>query len=235
MYGKFFSTILALFFLYNVQAQQSGEVEKLTPEIPGDIVIDAGFNLSLNQTDTMNFHWFRSKSAAITFVKPFDVGNKFSFRPGIGVSLEKLGTKQNISIDYVEINDTTTVVGYTSIPGKTVKSQLAMNFIELPVEMRYNFAGNDAKGGFFISLGLTAGYRFEVKTKEKFETINGKFKVKRKNDYGIEKLRFGAHARIGVGKFNVFYKYYFTDVFNNAPHGMEELSYSTVGISVGGF
>ena len=75
------------------KGQLSEEVKKVTPELPGEILVDFGFNLINNNPDEMNMNWWRSKSAAIWFVKPFDLSDKIAFRPGVGVSLEKLGTK----------------------------------------------------------------------------------------------------------------------------------------------
>ena len=217
------------------KGQLSEEVKKVTPELPGEILVDFGFNLINNAPDEMDMNWWRSKSVAIWFVKPFDLSNKISFRPGIGVNLEKLGTKDPYSVGYIENELGQTVLGYRDIPGNTVKSQLALNYAEIPIEMRYHFSGND-KNGVYLALGGTFAFLFDDKTKIKYEISRGTIIEKNKDNIQTSKTRLSAYGRIGFGAFGAFYKWYFTDIFTNAgPPGTMETSYSTIGISVSGF
>jgi len=49
------------------------------------------------------------------------------------------------------------------------------------------------------------------------------------------KLRFGGTGRIGIGPVSIFYKHYFTPVFNGSSIYSNDISMSTIGITVTGF
>ncbi len=221
---------------YISKGQLSEEVKKITPEIPGEIAVDFGFNLINNAPDEMDMNWWRSKSVGIYFIKPFDLSKKMSFRPGIGLSLEKLGTKDPYSVGYIYVDSLQgTALGFRDIPGSTVKSQLSLNFVEIPVEFRYNFRGNDKKG-MYLAVGGAFGFLFDDKTKIKYEVGGETIKEKIKDNFHTSGNRLSAYGRFGIGMFGVFYKWYFTDVFTNSgPPGTEDTSYSTIGISISGF
>ncbi|MBU2915571.1 MULTISPECIES: outer membrane beta-barrel protein [Reichenbachiella] len=210
-------------------AQLSEEVTKKTPELPGELMVDFGFNLMTGKpgywSDT---HWWRSKSVAIYFVKPFELSKKIEFRPGIGVSLDKLGSKNGdfLGDKYEDVDDDWS---YT-------KAQYSLNYAEIPMEFRFNITGNDHKASPFISVGGMAGIIFDQKTKVKYDLDGKTRKIKEKGDQGTSKLRLGAQARIGWGSFSIFYKQYFTPVFTSrGPLDGEDITYSTIGVSISGF
>ncbi|WP_109832937.1 outer membrane beta-barrel protein [Reichenbachiella versicolor] len=228
-------------------AQLSEEVEKLTPEFPGEVQIDFGFNLSNGRPAELDFNWFRSKSFAFYYIKPMEVSPNFSFRPGIGLSLEKLGQKHNRTIvNTVEFESTADGVQvpvqtltYDTIQGNGIgefkKSQIALNHVELPFELRYHVGGRN-KNKIFIGVGASAALLFEAHTKVKYEKFGHMYKEKQKDDFNLSRFRYTAFGRIGIGSFGFFYKWHFTDVFSSgAPEGADKLGYSTVGISLSGF
>lgn len=221
-----------------VQAQQTEEVKKKTPELPGQIVVDFGFNSVSDNPSNLPYHWWRSKSLGIYFVKSYEFLNKFEFRPGLGVSLEKLGHAKNMDIfTYGEGADGTDTLGFATVLGSGLKkNQLAVNYIELPVEVRFNFSGNEKKDGVFLAIGGSAAYRIESHTKLKYsDEFGNKMKAKQKNDFGLSRLRLGAQGRLGYRSFSVFYKTYFTKVFGSSgPTGTADMVYSTIGISLSG-
>ncbi|MFY0626454.1 MAG: outer membrane beta-barrel protein [Reichenbachiella sp.] len=216
--------------------QLSTETKKMTPDLPGEILVDFGFNFARSEPSEMDFNWFRSKSLGVYFVKPFDIGKNMSFRPGIGISMEKLGTTDEYTIGYVENTDGSTSLEFVPIPGDVTKSQLALNFIEVPVELRYNFGGNKGKGGFYLGLGGAIGFMVDGHTKTKYEYLGRKIKTMSYDEFSFNKTRLGVSGRIGFRGFGLFYKYYFSEVFNSgSPAGTEDLAYSTIGLTVSGF
>ncbi|MEP2026486.1 MAG: outer membrane beta-barrel protein [Reichenbachiella sp.] len=220
------------------KAQLTEEIKKKTPELPGQIMIDFGFNLSKDNPSNMDYNWWRSKSVGLYFVKSFEFSKKLELRPGIGVSLEKFGHVDNMEVfAYGEDATGADTLGFSTVLGGDLKkNQLAVNYIEAPVEVRFNLNGNEKKDGMFLAIGGSAAYRFESHTKIKYEDEFGnKMKAKTKNDFGLNKIRLGAYARLGYRSFSVFYKTYFTDVFSSSgPTGTADMTYSTIGISLTG-
>ncbi|WP_176214765.1 outer membrane beta-barrel protein [Reichenbachiella faecimaris] len=220
------------------KAQLTEEVKKKTPELPGQIMLDFGFNSSSNQPTNLPYHWWRSKSVGLYFVKSFEFAKKFELRPGIGVSLEKFGHSKNMEVfAYGEDADGTDTLGFSTVLGGSLKkNQLAVNYFDIPVEIRFNFNGNEKKDGLFLAVGGSAAYRFESHTKIKYQDEFGnKMKDKKKNDFGLNKIRLGASARLGYRSFSVFYKTYFTNIFySSGPTGTADMTYSTIGISLTG-
>lgn len=236
--------IFALFAVFTMtaghfaKAQLTEEVKKKTPELPGQIMIDFGFNSSINTPSNLPYHWWRSKSVGLYFVKSYEFSKKFEFRPGIGVSLEKFGHSKNMEVfAYFEDATGTDTLSFTPVLGGSLKkNQLAVNYIDVPVEIRFNFSGNEKKDGLFLAVGGSAAYRFESHTKLKYtDEFGNKMKAKQKNDFGLNKIRLGAYGRLGYRSFSVFYKTYFTNVFgSNGPTGTADMLYSTIGISLTG-
>ncbi|UXX80225.1 PorT family protein [Reichenbachiella carrageenanivorans] len=220
------------------KAQLTEEVKKKTPELPGQIMVDFGFNSSSNNPSSMPYHWWRSKSLGLYFVKSFEFSKKLELRPGIGVSLEKFGHAENMDVfSYGEDSNGADTLGFSTVLGGGLKkNQLAVNYIEMPIEVRFNLNGNEKKDGIFLAIGGSAAYRFESHTKIKYtDEFGNKMKDKQKNNFGLNNIRLGAYGRLGYRSFSVFYKTYFTNVFSSdGPIGSENMLYSTIGISLTG-
>jgi len=238
--GIVFIVISGLISTSALLAQNPDEVKKKTPDLPGIIVVDLGFNSWINgpdKKDTLDINWWRSKSLGIYFKKPFEFGKKFSFVPGIGVSLEKFGSNKRIKIGYQFDADGNRFLGYDTIPGKTDKNQLAINFIEIPVEFRYYITGDNKSKGLYIAGGGSTAFRFEAHTKVKFEDDFGTDrKIKERDNFKLSKVRLGVHGRLGFRSVSVFYKHYFTTIFNDGgPPDTGDMAYWTIGVSLSGF
>lgn len=236
VYALFVCMILALG--HSVQAQLTEEVKKKTPELPGQIMADFGFNAVVDNPAVLPYHWWRSKSLGIYFVKPYDFMNKFEFRPGIGLNFEKFGHADNMQVfAYGEDIDGTDSLGFSTVLGGSLKkNQLAVTYIDVPVEVRYNFSGNEDKDGFFIAVGGSAAIRLESHTKLKYtDEFGNKRKTKDKNVFGLNGIRLGAYGRVGYRSLSLFYKTYFTNMFGSSgPIGTGDMLYSTIGISLTG-
>jgi len=238
--GIIVGVISCLFSISALMAQSPDEVNKKTPDLPGIILIDLGFNSWINspaKEDTMDINWWKSKSLGIYFKKPFEFGKKFSFVPGIGVSFEKFGFNNELKIGYQFDVDGNRFMGYDTIPGKTEKNQLVINSIEFPVEFRYYLTEDNKSKGFYIAGGGSAAFRFETHTKVKFvDDYGNNRKIKERDDFKLSKVRLGVYGRLGIRSVSIFYKHYFTTVFKeDGPPGTGDMAYSTIGISLSGF
>ena len=236
-------SVIALLFIGSSfsLAQENEKTTKKTPELPGDIVLDFGFNFVESQPDTMDYNWFRSKSIGLYFVKSFDVSKKIEFRPGIGINIDKFGEKGNRHLlnhvqDTAANNLGNYILGYDTIQGDIKKTQFILSTIEIPVEFKFHLGKGDKRDGLFLSVGGSAAYNFESKTKIKYTDVQGnKTKDKKKSDFNQPKLRFGAYGKLGYRGVSLYYKHYFTNMFNeDGPIGSENTRYSTIGISITG-
>lgn len=220
------------------QAQLTEEVKKKTPELPGQIMVDFGFNSVTDNPSNLPYHWWRSKSLGVYFIKSYEFSKKFELRPGIGINFEKFGHSDNMKVfAYGEDASGADTLGFATVLGGSLKkNQLAVNYVEIPVEVRFNFNGNEKKDGIFIAVGGSAAFRLESHTKLKYtDEFGKKMKTKQKNDFGLNRIRLGAHGKLGYRSFSLFYKTYFTNVFSGSgPIGTSDMLYSTIGVSLTG-
>lgn len=223
---------------FQASAQLSEEVVKRTPELPGEIVVDFGYNLLYNKPSHWNqTHWYRSPSFAVYFTKPVDITDKIEVIPGIGMSFEKYGSR---NADFLEV-DEDVKDPYITIPDNDdiIKAKAGLAAFEIPIELRYNFGGNDDRTSPFISVAPAVAFIYESKLKVKYGVDGEKQKIKQKGDadyLDANKFRFGLQGRIGWGQFAVFYKHYFTPIFEDGGlDGTGETMFSTVGLSISGF
>lgn len=241
MMNKFVFALIACLMLtvgLTAQAQLTEEVEKKTPELPGQIVADFGFNSVTDNPSVLPYHWWRSKSLGIYFVKSYEFMKSFELRPGIGINIEKFGHAKNMEVfTYGEDADGADTLGFSTVLGGGLKkNQLAVAYVEVPVEVRFNLNGNEKKDGLFIAAGGSAAFRVESHTKLKYtDEFGNKMKDKQKNEFGLNRIRLGAYGRIGYRSFSIFYKTYFTNMFSSSgPTGTADMQYTTIGVSLSG-
>lgn len=95
------------------------------------------------------------------------------------------------------------------------KNRLTSTYLRLPLtfEFRSNYHGG--LGRFRFALGPEAGFLLKGTQRLKSDEFG---KQKFKDDYNFTQFRYGAFARMGVGSFGIYTKYYFNDVFENSPN-----------------
>ena len=226
--------LVAFFSINTSKAQLSEEAEKLTPDFPGEIRIDLGFN-ALHKDEASS--WWRSRSFGVYFVKTYELTDRIEFRPSIGWGSEKLAPKKRLLNDYdsVFMNDESLVIN-TPDTTRLLKMTYAINYIDLPLTFRYSFKGHK-QGGMFLELGGQAGLRVESHGKIKYETPNGKRTTlkARSQSLNVSDVRYGVQGRFGIGAFSVFYKHYFSKLGTDFLLHDQEYNMSTIGISLSGF
>jgi len=226
---RIIGAILGLVVVINVNAQ-SNERE-VQPDIPGDIMVDIGFNSFRNHPDFMNIKWFSSRSLSVYYQYTKKISDRFTFNPAIGVSSEKYSFENNLNF---MLNDDRTV-SFDTISGVFLrKNKLVVNYIELPLEIRF-FPTKTIDGeGFFIGLGGVAGYRIESHTNIKYDIGGEKAAEKTRSDFGLQNYRLGAQIRVGWKAISIYSKIYLTDPFNAGPFGANPTTF-TVGLNFTGF
>jgi len=184
---------------------------------------------------------------------PYVLASKFSFNPGIGLSMERwkftngamlidtlgttgnnqitLGTTGNNQIEQYNLLSPTRVYGQLA-----KKSMLVTNYLEVPLEFRFDTKPEDIARSFNVAIGARFGYRLNSFTKVKYKEDGETIKVKDKRGLGLNDFRYGIYTRVGIGGFSWFAFYNLSEMFDTGkgPHG-RDINSLTVGISINGF
>jgi hypothetical protein len=218
------------------------------PDIPGTFVLELGFNRDLSGPDNFSLGFFGSRSVNVYYQYDFRIlKSKFSFVPGIGLSLERFKFKNNALIDYAP-NDLESIAmtspANAAIPG-IKKSMLVTNYIDVPLEIKYSTNPDDPARSFKISVGGRVGFMYDSFNKIKYKENGEVKKLKNKEDFNLSKLRYGLTARIGVGNFSLFGYYNLSPLFEKGKGLSDTLaddstvkndfSTLTIGISLASF
>ena len=187
------------------------------PDIPGTFVLELGFNRDLSAPADFSLGFFGSRSANLYYQYEFRIlKSKFSFVPGIGLSLERYKFKNDYLIDYASNSTSDGILmispNDSSIPG-IKKSQLITNYIDVPLELRFSTNPEDPARSFKISVGGRVGYLYDSFSKIKYKEDGEAKKIKNKEDFNLTKFRYGLTARIGVGNLSIFGYYNLTPLF----------------------
>jgi len=113
------------------------------------------------------------------------------------------------------------------------KMKLSVNYLEVPVELRFFSNKNNRNIGFKASVGMKVGYLIDAHTKEKVQ-MNGQLvtqKFKGGNDL-FNQWRFAPTVRLGWGNFSVYGQYNVSQLF--APGTGPEVFPYSIGISISG-
>jgi hypothetical protein len=229
-------------------AQSNSDQKKSKANLPGLFVIDLGVNQGVGKPSTFNQGFWGSRTVNFYYQYPIRIGrSKFSFNPGIGLSLERWKFKDGaVPIDTVELSggspaaeqiEQYNLLSATRIyPKLPDKSMLIANYFEIPLEFRFDTKPEDIGRSLNVAIGGRFGFLYDAFTKVKYNDKGEVVKVKNKLNHGLNPIRYGIYTRLGIGNVSVFGYYNLSDLFeaNKGPLGTEMNSY-TVGISVNGF
>jgi hypothetical protein len=218
---------------------QTKPVKAARPNIPGSFMIDFGFNQGIKKPDNFSQGFWGSRTVNMYYQYPIRMGRShFSFNPGVGGSFERwLFTN-----DYVLTDTVGGAVGvFSLVPGSTYfegikKSMLVANYVEVPLEFRFDTSPEDIARSFNFAIGGRVGYLFDSKMKVKYREDSETKIMKDKQNLGLSQFRFGVYSRIGVGSFNLFGFYNLTPLFEKGK-GPDQTTMTSVtfGISINGF
>jgi len=219
---------LIVFSLNIAKAQSSGEG---SPDIPGDLIVNIGFNFLQDEPDNMRLNFFGSKSLGLYYTNRVVINQKLSFYPAIGFGFEKYSLDRDVTLG----RDTDNNVVFTDISGlgEIRKSTLAVNYLEVPLELRFYPTGTTDGSGLFVGIGASVGFKVESHGKVKFENAEGDVNInKNRENFELSNLRYGLIGRIGTRGINAFYRVYFSELFSNGS-GPEDSAPSTFTFGIG--
>lgn len=234
---------------------QTTEVKKTTarPDIPGTFTLEIGLNRAMNAPDNFSTGLWGSRTINLYYQYEFQIlKSRFSFVPGIGLSLERFKFKDGHILNYLrEDNDVFgNITSFDSVKlynptehGITglKKSQLVMNFVELPLELRYTLNPDDPARSFKISIGGRVGYLYDSFNKIKYSQGGEVKTIKDKQYFNLNRFRYGVFTKIGFGSFSFFGYYNLSPMFQNHQGlTVDETNYNdmntfTAGISLSSF
>lgn len=245
---RFFVSALFIVFAFAAFGQEETKPRSTRPNIPGTFLVDLGINRALNTESSWKQGFWGSRTLNLYYQYPIRIGRtKFSFNPGIGVSLERWKFTDGATlIDTVELTGTQPSVEQVEqynllsptriYPQLARKSQLVTNYLEIPIEFRFDTHPEDIARSFNVAIGGRVGVLLDSFTKVKYRDEGETVKVKNKMNYGLNPLRYGVYTRIGLGGFSWFAFYNLSEMFEKGkgPEG-KDINSLTIGISVNGF
>jgi len=229
---KLIGTVVGVGMAIFVWAQDN-ENRYAQPELPGDLMIDFGFNFLYDAPPEMDETFFGSRTFGIYYSQRVQLNDYFTINPGIGFTAEKIRFGEPLNF---QENDEGLIVFDTLRDfGSIRNNKLAVNYLEIPLEFRYYPLRTIGGEGLFIGVGGIFGLRVESHTKIKY-TLNQEDRAQKlRAKFGLENLRYGIQARIGLRGIHVFGKYYFSDLFGTSPIEGSNPRFWTLGINVSGF
>ena len=213
------------------------------PDLPGSLVVDIGLNSWSTKPDGLDLNTWQSKTVNIIYYYDLPLGSKgLTLTPGFGLGLEKYSTSNETTLTSAVNNSNVRTVSVSPLadvyPAASSfgKSKIGMNYIDIPVELRYYTSKNNYSRGFRMALGVKAGILYSSFTKTRFEdNATDDRLVKDRQQLGLNRFRYGVNARLGFGGFSFFGYYELSDKFEIAPTGGADTRTLTFGISLTGF
>ena len=215
-------TLAFLAFTLNAQAQESAPTSPKTtiggrPNIPNDLSIEFGLNQLTNRPEDLALNLFGSRTFNVYYQKPFKLfGDQSGFvlSPGIGIATNKFSFKDNENLFRSSTlgAESSVLKEVKSVYGTTIdikSNSLAVNYLEVPIELQYHVNKKDYSKSFRVSLGARVGYLYQAHTKISFDSpTTGAVKIKQSENYGLEKIRYGLNFKAGSPGFYVWTTYY---------------------------
>lgn len=229
--------LLMLASTYGIAQEKENRVGR--PDIPGSIMIDLGVNQGLGKPDAFDLGFWGSRTINVYYQWPIRIAkSNFSFNPGMGLSLERFKLRNGYTL-----YDSTAIAGRNELAPAglkyqgTKKSMIVTNFLEIPIDFRFDSKPEDLARSFNVAIGGRIGYLYDGYTKIKYQPGGEVNKIKDKQRYGLSQFRYGIYTRIGIGSFNAFGFYNFNPLFEEGkgPTGMDNVNTWTVGISLNSF
>lgn len=210
------------------------------PDIPGIFTVELGFNRDVSGPSEFDLGFFGSRTANIYYQYDFRLFNSpISIVPGIGLSLERFRFKNEYSITDDNGSPVMESPGNSSIPN-IKKSLLVTNYVEIPVEIRYTVNPDDPTRSFKVGVGGRIGYLYDSFAKIKYSDDSQTKLIKDKQDYNLNKIRYGLTGRIGFGNVSFFGYYNLSPLFEKGKglqtdNASNDFNTWTVGISLASF
>ncbi len=233
------------------------------PDIPGTFVMELGVNRLIDKPNELKYGLWGSRTLNVYYQYDMRIlKSRLSFHPGIGFGMERfklMQSKQYFANDTVTYTSPT--LGYdidgntTFFPAanviypddtlgsinwsssyRTKKSMMVMNYIDIPLELRFSTRPDDPARSFKVGIGGRVGYLINAHTKIRYREDGEIKKLKDQQDFNLNRFRYSAFLKVYIGNFSFFTYYNLNTMFQDekGPGKTQAQSY-TVGISLSSF
>lgn len=186
-------------------------------------------NLFHKENNGFKTRW-SSRGAGMYYMYDIPIMNsRVSVAPGIGFSHVSYYHNSQIMED-------SSGTSFDPIPNfkdsdEFKQRKLAVNYLEIPLELRFYSKPNKKGNMFKVAVGFRASLKLTAVSKEN-NKVNGYYKkIKTKGYQDVALFRGGPTLRIGYGGFNIFAFYSVTELFNDNGPNMTPFS---IGFSITG-
>jgi hypothetical protein len=209
------------------------------PDIPGSFVFDLGLNRGAHRPANFTQGFWGSRTINLYYQYPLRIlKSHISFDPGIGFSFERYKLVNEFTLNPDANSDGSfSLVQANTLYNDPRKSMIVMNYLEVPLALRFDTNPEDRARSFSVSVGARGGILYDGFTKLKYKDTNNEVKeFKDKQNHGLNPYRYGIYGRIGGGAFNLFCYYTLSPLFaSNKGPDLTKMNTVTIGISINGF
>ncbi len=212
-----------------------------SPDFPGALVVEYGINYFDNNSAIMDTDPWKSPTLNLYYMYAFRIGkeSRLSFNIGAGVGSEKYTFKAPITFTdslSITIIDSLSNVPFFKNAGSFKKTQMVINYLDIPMEFRIHSRKKDHKRSFYLALGGKVGFRIAGKTKVVYSEFGTTKKFKDLYHFNVNAIRYGATAKIGYGPINFWGYLGLNDFFTgNKTKGMKNPNTFSFGLSLSTF
>ncbi len=202
------------------------------PNIPADLNLEFGFNQLSNRSEALAVNFFQSRTFNVNLQYPLNLfgdASGFVLKPGIGIGTDKMAFQEdrNLFNDPDRGAESSQLLEVREVYGERIvinKNTFSANYVEIPVDIVYHFNKSNYNTGFSMSVGGKVGFLYDAHSKIRYEDGNGlKRQVKDRQNYGLEKIRYGITVKAGTPGFYGWGYFGLNQVFqeNLGPFGSE--------------
>ena len=166
------------------------------------------FNLNTGKSLNVNVWFFMQR---INLIK-----KNVNLKYGLGIEYDNYRYKTSSNLSYLEKNS---YLNSLQAPSPVVirdsisfsKNKLALNYITVPLMLNFITNSANTKKGLSLSMGLSAGYLYGVRNKQKSEERG---KEKNRGDYELERFKLSYIAEMGLGPVRLYGSYSPNSIFS---------------------
>ncbi len=186
------------------------------------MILDFNWSNWIDGPKDIDLDFAKSRGFGLKLMKDSPIKeSRFSVGFGLGFATQNLHTDALITTDSL---DNTVFIKAQDLKFKTNK--LSLNYLEVPLEIRFRSKQLKKDNKLKIAAGGVVGILLQSHTKYKDDDV----KFKEFNIDNLEPLRYGVTVRLGYGEWALSGNYYLSSSFKSGD-GPEFTTY-TVGLSI---